>query len=148
MVLNFDYNGEGHKLDKLMLIENGAFKNYLVNTYYGHKTKLPVNGNSGSCLVMATGDKTLEEMISSVKKGIYISSLHYMNFINSKETSLTGLTRDGTFLIENGKITNVINNLRFTEKISSILENITEIENVLEWHFAFGAPLSAVKTST
>ncbi|MFA7057605.1 MAG: metallopeptidase TldD-related protein [Candidatus Cloacimonadales bacterium] len=128
-LVNFDYNGEGRKIEKLMLIENGVFKNYLVDNYYGNKLGLPVNGNDGSCLVLKTGDKSLDQMISTVKKGIYISSLHYMNFINVKETSLTGLTRDGTFLIENGKITKVVNNLRFTEKISSIIENIVEIEN-------------------
>ncbi len=148
-LVNFDYNGEGHKIDKLMLIDKGVFKNYLVNTYYGHKTDLPVNGNSGSCLVMETGDKTLDEMISTVKKGIYVSSLHYMNFINVKETSLTGLTRDGTFLIEDGKITKVINNLRFTEKISSVLENITEIEQnsfVIPFSSNYGAfNISSVK---
>ncbi|OQY38280.1 MAG: hypothetical protein B6226_03890, partial [Candidatus Cloacimonetes bacterium 4572_65] len=98
-LVNFDYSGEGHKIDKLMLIENGVFKNYFVGNYYSHKTGLPENGNSGSCLVMDTGDKSLEKMISTVKRGLYISSLHYMNFINAKETSLTGLTRDGTFLI-------------------------------------------------
>ncbi|MBI9030911.1 TldD/PmbA family protein [bacterium] len=148
-LVNFDYNGEGHKLDKLMLIEKGVFKNFLVNTYYGHKTGLPINGNDGSCLVMEQGDKSLDEMISGVKKGIYISSLHYMNFINVKETSLTGLTRDGTFLIEDGKITKVVNNLRFTEKISSILENITEIEDssfVIPFSSNYGAfSISSVK---
>jgi predicted Zn-dependent protease len=128
-LVNFDYNGEGHKVDKLMVIENGVFKNFFVNTYWGHKTGYDINGNQGSCLVMEEGDKSLDEMISTVKKGIYISSLHYMNFINVKDTSLTGLTRDGTFLIEDGKITKVINNLRFTEKISTVLENITEVEN-------------------
>ncbi len=128
-LVNFDYNGDGHKIDKLTVIEKGVFKNFFVNNYWGNKTGLEINGNQGSCLVMETGDKSLEEMISTVKKGIFVSSLHYMNFINVKETSLTGLTRDGTFLIEDGKITKVINNLRFTEKISSVIENITEIEN-------------------
>jgi len=68
-------------------------------------------------------------MMAKVKRGLYISSLHYMNLINAKETSLTGLTRDGTFLIEDGKITAVVNNLRFTEKISRILENTLELED-------------------
>lgn len=148
-LVNFDYNGEGHKLDKLMLIENGIFKNFLVGNYYGLKLDMPINGNDGSCLVMKEGDKSLDEMISSVKKGIYISSLHYMNFINVKETSLTGLTRDGTFLIEDGKITKVVNNLRFTEKISSVLENITDIENkcvVIPFSSNYGAfGISSVK---
>ena len=52
-----------------------------------------------------------------------------MNFINRKETSVTGLTRDGTFLIENGKLTKAVNNLRFTEKISDVINGITDIEN-------------------
>jgi predicted Zn-dependent protease len=78
---------------------------------------------------METGDASRDEMISSIKRGLYVSSLHYMNFINDKETSLTGLTRDGTFLIEDGKITKVVNNLRFTEKISDILCGITAIED-------------------
>ena len=68
-------------------------------------------------------------MISSIKHGLYISSLHYMNFINMRDTSLTGLTRDGTFLIEDGKITKVVNNLRFTEHISDIMNNVTALEN-------------------
>lgn len=46
-----------------------------------------------------------------------------------RDTSLTGLTRDGTFLIEDGKITKVVNNLRFTEHISEILKNVTALEN-------------------
>ena len=87
------------------------------------------NGAEGEALVMEIGDKELSEMIGSVKKGLYISSLHYMNFINRKETSITGLTRDGTFLIEEGKITKVVNNLRFTENISDIIKGITDIEN-------------------
>jgi len=52
-----------------------------------------------------------------------------MNFINPKETSLTGLTRDGTFLIEHGAISKVVNNLRFTERIERILNNVLALEN-------------------
>ncbi len=119
----------GYPANDLELIKEGKFANWMCSNYYHHKTGLPKNGNQGRCLVMETGDKTVDEMIKGVKKGIYISSLHYMNFINSRETSLTGLTRDGTFLIEDGKITKVLNNLRFTEKISNVLKYTTEIEN-------------------
>lgn len=128
-LINFDYNGDGHLYKKNTIIEKGVFKEFLVNNYYGRKLKMEKNGAGGEALVMETGNKTWEELIGSVKKGLYISSLHYMNFINRKETSLTGLTRDGTFLIENGKLTKVINNLRFTESIVNIISNITEIEN-------------------
>ena len=123
------YNYEGHVYKKVVLIENGVFRNFLVNNYYSHKLRMKKTGGIGASLVMKPGEKSLEEMISGIKYGLYISNLHYMNFINQKETSLTGLTRDGTFLIENGEITSVVNNLRFTEKISDILNSITEIEN-------------------
>ncbi|MDZ4121303.1 MAG: TldD/PmbA family protein [Candidatus Cloacimonadaceae bacterium] len=128
-VISSSYSGEGHLYQRLPLIEKGVFKNFMCNCYYSHKTGLPENGNSANCLVLSGGDKSLEEMIGSIDKGLYISSLHYMNFINEKETSLTGLTRDGTFLIENGKISRVVNSLRFTERIERILSNILLLEN-------------------
>ncbi|MCF7910998.1 MAG: TldD/PmbA family protein [Candidatus Cloacimonetes bacterium] len=128
-MMKYDYTSSGHPYKKMKIIEKGVFRNFIVSNYYAHKLKMKETGSEASALVMDTGDKKLSEMIAGIKKGIYISSLHYMNFINAKETSLTGLTRDGTFLIEDGKITKVINNLRFTEKISRIIENITEIED-------------------
>ncbi|MCF7858813.1 MAG: TldD/PmbA family protein [Candidatus Cloacimonetes bacterium] len=128
-LINFDYNSDGHIYKKLSIIHQGIFKNFFVDNYYGRKLNMLKNGAEGSALVMETGTKNLQEIIKSVKKGLYISSLHYMNFINRKETSITGLTRDGTFLIENGNITKVVNNLRFTENISDIIKGISEIEN-------------------
>lgn len=129
-VINFGYNGDGHLAKDLTVIENGIFKNFFIDNYYGHKLKMAKNGSVGSrALVMEPGTKSFDEMIKGVKKGLYICNLHYMNFINQKETSVTGLTRDGSFLIENGKIVNTVNNLRFTEKISEIFEHITELEN-------------------
>lgn len=127
--VNFDYSSDGHLYENLPIFDKGVFKNFLVNNYYAHKLNAEENGNEANCLVMETGDTQLEDMIKGIKNGLYISSFHYMNFINSRETSLTGLTRDGTFLIEDGKITKVVNNLRFTEKIVNVINNIIDIEN-------------------
>jgi PmbA protein len=128
-MIRWDYGSGGHIYRPLKLIEQGSFCAFMCGQYHHHKLGLPKNGNTGACLKIAPGQSSLDEMIASVKHGLFISSLHYMNFINPKETSLTGLTRDGTFLIENGKITKVVNNLRFTERISRILENVIELEN-------------------
>jgi predicted Zn-dependent protease len=128
-VVNIEYSSDGFLVDSLPIFEKGVFKNFLVGNYYANKLKMTENGNSGDCMVMATGNVNLEQMIKSVKKGLYISSFHYINFINSRETSLTGLTRDGTFLIEDGKLTKVVNNLRFTDKITNVINKITEIED-------------------
>lgn len=128
-MIRHDYGSEGHIYKPLKLIEQGVFRAFTCNNYYSHKTGLPKNGNTASCIKTGTGDKTLEELIGSVKKGLYISSLHYMNFINPVDTSLTGLTRDGTFLIEDGKISKVVMSLRFTERIDRILNNVVALEN-------------------
>lgn len=124
-----DYGSDGHIYKPLKLVEQGVFKAFTCDHYYHRKTGLPKNGNTGSCLSIAPGESSLEEMVKGVKNGLYISSLHYMNFINMKETSITGLTRDGTFLIKDGKIVNVVNSLRFTEKIERILRNVIALEN-------------------
>ncbi|MCB5262338.1 MAG: hypothetical protein LHW64_04505 [Candidatus Cloacimonetes bacterium] len=124
-----DYGDQGHIYRALKLIEDGQFRAFMCGQYYHLKLGLPKNGNTGACLKIKAGNAKLSDMITSVKKGLYISSLHYMNFINARETSLTGLTRDGTFLIEDGKITKVVNNLRFTERICRIFENLIELED-------------------
>ena len=122
------YSGSGRTLHDLPIVTNGVFKNFMVDNYYGNKLKMDKNGNEAGNLVMGNGDKTVDEMISTVKDGLYISKLHYMNFINPKDMTVTGLTRDGTFLIKDGKIVNVINNLRYTESIGRIIGAICEIE--------------------
>ena len=128
-LISSPYGAEWHLLKKLPIIEKGVFKNFMVDNYYGKILGLDVNGTEGSNIVMTVGNDELDEMIKSVKNGLYISNIHYMNFINFTETSVTGLTRDGTFLIKDGKLSKVVNNLRFTLKISELLENVTMIEN-------------------
>ncbi len=64
------------------------------------------------------GDKTEEELISSVDRGLYVTRLHYVNgLLDTRRATTTGMTRDGTFLIEGGKLGRGVRNLRFTEPI-------------------------------
>jgi len=90
---------------------------------------LPIN------LFMATGDATKEEMLASTKRGIWVTRFHYTNIVHPVKTILTGMTRDGTFLIENGKITKPLKNLRFTQ---SVLDAFAHVE-------ALGRELKMVK---
>ena len=66
-------------------------------------------------LRMQTGDSSIEDMIASTERGLLVTRFHYSNVVNEKETVLTGMTRDGTFLIENGKLTHGVKNLRYTQ---------------------------------
>jgi predicted Zn-dependent protease len=82
---------------------------------------IPVN------LFMVGGESSLEEMIKSVRKGIYVTRFHYSNVVEPMKAVITGMTRDGTFLITGGEITRPIKNLRFTESILKALSQVTAI---------------------
>jgi len=85
-------------------------------------------GATATNIVMSPGNGTLPEMIKSVKKGILITRFHYINgFIDTREGVLTGMTRDGTFLIENGKISKGLPNLRFMQSFMEAFRNVIQI---------------------
>ncbi|MEM3578990.1 MAG: TldD/PmbA family protein [Candidatus Bathyarchaeia archaeon] len=88
--------------------------------FYG-EMPLPYN------MIMKPGDATLEEAITDTKHGIFVNTFHYVNPVEPTKLVLTGLTRDGTFLIEKGEMTKPIVNMRFTDSMLSALKEISMI---------------------
>jgi len=82
---------------------------------------IPIN------LFMEEGESSLDEMIRSVRKGIYVTRFHYTNVVEPMKAVITGMTRDGTFLIEEGEIKNPIKNLRFTESVLKALSRVSAV---------------------
>jgi predicted Zn-dependent protease len=82
---------------------------------------IPIN------LFMEEGVSSLEAMIRSTRKGIYVTRFHYTNVVEPMKAVITGMTRDGTFLIEEGEIKRPIKNLRFTESILRALSRVSAI---------------------
>ena len=82
---------------------------------------IPVN------LFMKEGESSLEQMIRSVRRGIYVTRFHYTNVVEPMKAVITGMTRDGTFLIEEGEMKRPIKNLRFTESVLKALSRVTAI---------------------
>jgi predicted Zn-dependent protease len=70
------------------------------------------------------GAQTVEQMIASTERGVYVTRLWYIREVEPYEKIVTGMTRDGTFLIENGKIKNGIRNFRFNQSLISMLSNV------------------------
>ena len=68
--------------------------------------------------------QTVEEMIVSTERGILVTRLWYIREVDPYEKILTGMTRDGTFLVENGKVTCGVRNFRFNESLVQMLQNI------------------------
>ena len=96
----------------------------------GHASMQPNAGGAGpGSLVVSTGDKSTEQMIAETERGLLITKLHYTNVVNQQEVSITGMTRAGTFVIENGKVTNAVKNMRFTQSLLTAFANIESIGN-------------------
>jgi len=128
----FDF--EGVPKQKVVLIEWGVAKNVVYDSYTagreagktstGHALPAPnPNGPVPLHLFMATGSATKEEMLRATERGIWVTRFHYTNPLHPVKSVFTGMTRDGTFLIENGRITKPIKNLRFTQSILAALAN-------------------------
>ena len=66
-------------------------------------------------------------MISSTNRGILVTHFHYTNVLDPVRLTLTGMTRDGTFLIEDGRVTRPVRNLRFTDSVVNVFNRIEHI---------------------
>ena len=77
-------------------------------------------------LVLKGGTKGLDRMIRETKRGVLVTRFHYTNIIDPFRLTFTGMTRDGTFLIQDGMITKGIKNFRFTENIIDCFNRIVD----------------------
>ncbi len=117
------WNGAGQPLKKMNWIENGVVKNLSYGRYWAKKMGVdPVPFPSNA--IMAGGDASLEDLIKSTKKGILVTRLWYIRGVDPQTLLYTGLTRDGTFYIENGKIKHPVKNFRFNESPIIMLNNL------------------------
>jgi PmbA protein len=94
----------------------------------GHALPAPnVYGPTALNLFMAAGDATRESMLGGISRGVWVTRFHYINPLHPKKAILTGMTKDGTFLIENGKLTRPVLNFRFTQSIPEAFSDVRGI---------------------
>jgi predicted Zn-dependent protease len=116
------WSGGGLPSQPIPWIENGVVKNLFYDRYWALKSgkqPTPFPGN----LILDGGTKTFEEMVASVDRGLLVTRFWYIRPVNPQTVQLTGLTRDGLFLIEGGKITQPVVNFRFNESPVRMLQN-------------------------
>jgi predicted Zn-dependent protease len=112
----------GLPTDRVTWIEKGVVTNLWYDRYWAAKTgKQPTPFPNE--LVLEGGDKSLDELIASVDRGLLVTRFWYIRPVNPQTAQETGLTRDGLFLIENGKITSPVVNFRFNESPVHMLQN-------------------------
>jgi PmbA protein len=129
------HDGEGVPRQKVLLVDKGVPKNLVYSRATARKMKAKPTGHGFSLpneygeapmnLVFSGGDQTTAEMIQTTERGILVTRLWYIREVDAYEKILTGMTRDGTFLIENGKVTGGVRNFRFNE---SVIEMLSKVE--------------------
>ncbi|MES2165208.1 MAG: TldD/PmbA family protein [Pseudomonadota bacterium] len=108
------------------IIKGGKISNLDYSTYWAKKQGKRAVGSPGN-IIMAGTNKSTEELIANTKKGVLVTRTWYIRMVDPQSVLLTGLTRDGTFYIENGKIKHPIKNFRFNESPVTMLNNIEEL---------------------
>jgi len=128
------FDGEGVPRRKLTLVEAGVPRELAYSRSSarragveptGHGFPLPNEvGEAPLNIVIAGGSTSLDEMIASTDRGVLVTRLWYIREVDPYEKIMTGMTRDGTFLIENGRVTRGLRNFRFNQGIIEMLNNV------------------------
>lgn len=137
----FPFDCEGIPKQHVDFIKDGVARGVVYDTLSGNKSDRQSTGHAlppdetghGAMpfnVYIASGQASLEDMIANVEKGILVTRFHYINgFLDTRRGLMTGMTRDGTFLIKNGKLSKGLKNLRFTDSMLDVFSNVAEISS-------------------
>ena len=157
---------EGVPKRRVQLVETGVARDVVWDRRTAHRDGRESTGHGLDAtaqahgplpfnLTVAPGDASVEELAERVGDGIYVTRLHYVNVVDAREGLLTGMTRDGTFRIEGGRVGRPLANLRFTTSVPDVLASLpgigaeTTLVNASDFYdarYPFGTVVPAVAT--
>ena len=131
------FDAEGVSKQRLSLLDAGVCRDLAFDaqtaaragaTSTGHGLPAPnPYGPFPTNLVMSAGDASLDDMVGGLDRGLLVTRFHYTNPVHGKRVIITGMTRDGTFLVEGGRIVGPVRNLRFTMSYLDALANVEAV---------------------
>ncbi len=132
--LGAPFDGEGLPRQRVMLVDCGTPKNLVYSRAAakaarkaptGHGFALPNEyGEAPMNLVFGGGDSSVEKMVASTDRGLLVTRLWYIREVDPYEKVMTGMTRDGLFLVEKGRVTSAVRNFRFNQSLIEMLKNV------------------------
>jgi predicted Zn-dependent protease len=149
--LGIPFDFEGVPRERVPLIERGVFRGGVYDRRTGSLAGVASTGHALPSpnpegpfplnLFLEPGDASLQDMVASTERGLLVTRFHYSNIVHPVESTITGMTRDGTFLIERGEIAHPVKNFRFTQSILEALRDTTMVgdETELASEFFFSA---------
>jgi predicted Zn-dependent protease len=120
------WDPQGLPREKMAIVEKGKVAALNYSRYWAQKQGKRAVGIPGN-LLMAGGDKSTADLVRTTKKGVLVTRTWYIRMVDPQTVLLTGLTRDGTFYVENGEIKHPVKNFRFNESPVIMLNNIEEL---------------------
>lgn len=136
--LPFPFDLEGRPKRRVALVENGTPRTPTADTWFAHRLGIEPTASAVDLasddhgmamhLTMAAGASSREKMIATSERAIWITRFHYINgLLEPKSALMTGMTRDGTFLVENGRVTRRLANLRWTQSMVEAFANVVAL---------------------
>jgi predicted Zn-dependent protease len=125
-VLAQPYDFQGLPLNRQVFIENGVLKQLYYTRFWAQKNNKQATGAPTS-VILTGGTTSVEDMIRDTPRGILVTRLWYLREVDPRTILYTGLTRDGTFLIENGRISKPVKNFRFNDSPLFMLNNLEAV---------------------
>jgi predicted Zn-dependent protease len=139
MILASPFDNEGLPLGRRVWVKDGTLNALVYNRFWANRQNTtPTGGASG--LRMADGPDSLESLIAGTTRGILVTRLWYLRPLDQRTLMYTGLTRDGTFLIENGKVARSIKNFRFNDSPLFMLNNLEGVGKAIRTAGGEGGP--------
>jgi predicted Zn-dependent protease len=127
-LLGQPFDNDGLPLRRIVWIENGVLRNLSYSRFWAQKQGTEPTGPAlAGGLALSGGTKSTEEIIAGCARGILVTHFFYIRSLDPRTVLQTGLTRDGTFLIENGKITRSLRNFRWNESPLLMLNRLEDI---------------------
>jgi len=117
------FDGQGLAARRQVWIENGVLKKLTYSRFWAQKKNTTPDAGTNA-VKLAGGEASVEDLIKSTQRGVLVTRLWYLRQVDPRTVLYTGLTRDGTFLIENGKISRAVKNMRFNESPLFMLNNL------------------------
>ena len=141
------FDGEGLPRRGVRWIENGVLRALGTSRYWARERGGEPIARPGNLVLTVAGAQSLEQLVASTERGVVITRFWYIRPLNPRTMSYTGLTRDGTFLVEDGRIAGAVNNFRFNQSLADLLRGIegasAPVRVVATESSALGMPLSA-----
>ncbi|MDH5795810.1 MAG: TldD/PmbA family protein [Candidatus Bathyarchaeota archaeon] len=133
------FDDEGAPTRRNVIVDKGVLKTYLHNSTTARKSGVETTGNAGLIsphpwnMIVEPGQRSFEELLAETDRGIYVTNDWYLRYQNYRKGDFSTIPRDGMFLIRKGEISSSVRELRISDNMPRIFQNILELTKSRSW---------------